>query len=382
MFGASLVLVLLAALPHASCTASAGPTIISASSPLVHWSGRPSLPQADGSILFDWESTAASFSVLGAGSSVTLLANMSHPGVFARVSVYVNGYDAANLMLSNDSQTYLLAAALPEALNNVTVRYSFEPGYSHADATWLGIPGFFGFVAGAGGVFVPPTPPARRIDIAGDSISAGSMYDKLQAVNGPLSLNDGCHPWSPPTGMSDASNWHGYLCRAFSADCSNIAISGKGLVHNSACSAGPVIPELYARNFATAPTPPWDFARATRPDAVIIYLGTNDFSCNLTTDAIFTAAAVAFMHNITASYAAAPPGPAAHFFLAVGPMSPTRPLAAVQAAITQANAEGLTASFLDMTNATLDGCGGHPGPAGQWQMAQHAAPQIKAALGW
>jgi hypothetical protein len=31
--------------------------------------------------------------------------------------------------------------------------------------------------------------------------------------------------------------------------------------------------------------------------------------------------------------------------------------------------QGLTASFLDMTNATADGCGAHPGPAGHWEMA-------------
>ena len=83
--------------------------------------------------------------------------------------------------------------------------------------------------------------------------------------------------------------------------------------------------------------------------------GTNDFSCNRTTDAAFTAGAVAFMHNITASYAASPGPAATTFLLAIGPMSPTRPLAALQAAIAQAKAEGLTASLIDMTNSTLDG---------------------------
>ena len=332
-------------------------------------------------MFFDWESTAASVSVAGAGASLTLVANMSSAPGPARVAVYVNGYDTANLMLSADAEQYLLAAAMPEAVNNVTVRYSFEPGYSHADAaSGLG-PGFFGFAAGSGGAFVPPLPLARRIDIVGDSISAGSMYDKLQAVNGELSLNDGCHPWSPPTGMSDAQNWHGYLCRYFSANCTNIAWSGKGLIHNSGCNPGPLMPQLYTQNFGTGPNP-WDFGRSSKPDAVLIYLGTNDFSCAETTDAAFTAGYVQFLHNITKWYAASPGPAVTKFLLAVGPMSPTRPVSAVQAAIAQANAAGLSASYLDMTNATLDGCGGHPGPIGQWQMALHAAPQIKSALGW
>lgn len=247
------------------------PTFISASSPLVLWSGRPSLPEADGAVLFDWASTAATVAVQGIGSSVTLLANMtSSPGP-ARVSVFVNGYEAAVLMLSADASSYLLAAAMPDEVNNVTVRYDFEPVYSHADAAHGLGPRFVGFSAGANGSFVPPTPLARRIDIVGDSISAGSMYDKLQAVNGPLSLNDGCHPWSPPTGMSDATTWHGYLCRAFQANCTSVAWSGKGLVHNGGCGAGPLMPELYAKNFGTGPQP-WDFTRASRPDAVLIYL--------------------------------------------------------------------------------------------------------------
>ena len=88
------------------------------------------------------------------------------------------------------------------------------------------------------------------------------------------------------------------------------------------------------------------------------------------------------MQNVTKWYAASPGPAASHFFLTVGPMSPTRPVAALQAAIAQATTLGLRASFLDMTNATRDGCGSHPGPAGHWQMAQQAAPQIRAALGW
>lgn len=253
------------------------PTFISASSPLVLWSGRPSLPWADGSIGFDWEGTSASFVVSGLGSSVTLLANLSVYS--ARVSVFVNDYDAANLMLSGDAGAYLLAATLPAASNNVTVRFAYEPIFSHADAAGglEKMPSFFGFTAGSGGAFAPPPRAARRLDIVGDSITAGTMYDKLEAVGGPLSLGEGCHPWAPPTGYSDSYSWASYLCRAFSANCTTTAWSGKGLIHNSACSAGPLMPQLYTQNFGTGPQP-WDFARASRPDAVIVYLGTNDYS--------------------------------------------------------------------------------------------------------
>ena len=110
------------------------------------------------------------------------------------------------------------------------------------------------------------------------------------------------------------------------------------------------------------------------------------------------------MRNITQLYAASP-GPVAptRFFCTVGLMSPTKPLQAVLNAIADANAAGMSASFLDLRNGTTDGvsagvghvlptldacyfsplqCGGHPGPIGHFQLAQEAAPQVQAAMGW
>ncbi len=101
------------------------------------------------------------------------------------------------------------------------------------------------------------------------------------------------------------------------------------------------------------------------------------------TDGLFAAAALALMRNITAFSTDSPGVAATHFFLALGPMSPSKPLAAIQSALAAAAAEGIQASLLNMTSAiVLDGCGGHPGPMGHWQMALEAAPQIRAALGW
>jgi hypothetical protein len=91
-----LVAVLVALSACVSTDALDDDTFVSASSPLVSWSGRMAV-SADGSVAFDWENTAASFVVNGQGASVTLLANITV--ATARVSVYVNGYDAANIMM-------------------------------------------------------------------------------------------------------------------------------------------------------------------------------------------------------------------------------------------------------------------------------------------
>ena len=150
------------------------------------------------------------------------------------------------------------------------------------------------------------------------------------------------------------------MCRYFRANCTTIAVSGRGLIYNSGCHADLLMPQLYTRTFATGARDPWDFSASTRPDAVIVYLGTNDYSCNQTTDARFTAAYVEFVQNITRAYAgAAGPAGRTHFFCALGPMSPSRPRNATLAAVRQLVAAGVSASLLDMTNGTvvLDGCG-------------------------
>lgn len=364
-------------------TAQTTTDFLSASNPWVLWGGRYGV-DPDGSVAFDWEGTTATFVVTGMDATVTMWTNITlEASNSARVSVYVNGYDAANLMLHNSTPSYLLASSLPLAINTITIQYAFEPGSSGASRSNLRTPGIFGFNVGNGGAFAAPTPLTKRIDIIGDSITAGSMYDKLESVNGPLSLGTGCNPWSPVTGYSQTFNWETYLCRYFKANCTTIAWSGGVLVDPSVSKCPPraYLPQLYTQTFATG-TELWDFSATSRPDLTIIYLGTNDYSCANMTDALFTAAYGALLANITRYYSASPGPATTQFLLTIGPMAPIRPLAALNTAIAAANAAGIKASLLDMRNATLDGCGNHPGPLGHWQMALKAAPQIKAVMGW
>jgi hypothetical protein len=378
--------------------AAADSNTIAAASPLVLWSGRAT--RVNNAVTFDWESTAATLAVNGVGASISAELQLPAP-LLARFSVYVNGQDAANLMASNATSTYLLAAGLPFAANNVTIVFAFEPGYSQANRVENRTPHMLSFTV-TDGSFAAPAPLARRIDVIGDSITAGSMYDRLEAVGSPLGLNTGCDPWSAPTGMSSAFSWWSYLARALNANASTVAWSGKGLIHNSGCHEGPLLPELYGRAFATGTeSEPWDFSRATPPDAVIVYLGTNDFSCNETTTAAFSAALVEFWANITQLYSGSRGGGGGGsggggnnnnknnitFFAALGPMSPTAPAAAVASAIATARAAGMSAALLDMRSngssvVALDGCGEHPGPFGHWTMATLAVPQVKQVMGW
>ena len=365
---------------------------VPAASPLIAWAGRYAVEDAAaGTVAFDSESTACSFAVLSPGPNAThvwLVASLalSDPSNVGRVSVYINDYEAQNLLLVQGTAVrYLVAANLAPGANNVSIAWTMEPlvGGTYRPARLT--PVFLGFDVDGPGAIAEAAPLARRIDILGDSITAGSMYDRLEAVGGALSLGTGCHPWAPAFGYSQASNWETYLCRFFRANCTTTAWSGGALVDpatlSPSCRGKAWVPQLFRQTFLTDKQSVWDFSASTRPDAVIIYLGTNDFGCGVS-DAIFTAALVALVANTTRYYASSPGPPTTRFFLAVGPMSPEKPVAAVQAALAQLAGVGVAASLLNMTAATLDGCGGHPGPMGHFEMAVVAKGQIAEAMGW
>lgn len=186
--------------------ARASSDFISASDPMVLWNGRPNVDPNDGSVSFDWISTSASFAVAGIGANVTMFCNTTlAPGDVGRFSIYMNDYEIQNILVHSGTGSYLIAAATTFAVNNITVYYSLEVVESGANRASNQVVSIFGFETGLGGTFQPSAPLAKRIDIIGDSITAGSGYDKLESVNGQMSLETGCHPWAPSTGNSQVS---------------------------------------------------------------------------------------------------------------------------------------------------------------------------------
>jgi hypothetical protein len=85
--------------------------------------------------------------------------------------------------------------------------------------------------------------------------------------------------------------------------------------------------------------------------------------------------------NVTTRYY--PGNPKMPIFVAQGPMQNGATLTgALTAAITQAAALGINATFLDMRGLPDDGCAGHPGPLGHQAMFEAARPQIAKVMGW
>lgn len=104
------------------------------------------------------------------------------------------------------------------------------------------------------------------------------------------------------------------LCLAFGANCSTIAWGGKGMYENC-CDKGTTMPEYYQQRLAFEGAEafhPYTFsASGFVPDAVVINLGTNDYShcrkrpggeCEPGFAAAFTRTYVDFMRNTTRWY--------------------------------------------------------------------------------
>ena len=235
------------------------------------------------------------------------------------------------------------------------------------------------------GVAAPPSAPrTRRIELLGDSISAGFGSQGNMRLNklGTCGIN---HYTS---GIKGTYSW--LIAEAFNADLVPIAWSGKGMYANSNGVTGledARMPQYWYQTLGGVPydwhsKPDWDFSTYI-PDMIIINLGTNDFSHDKNKSAAwessFAATYTEFVLNATKIYKT----PKLPVFVAQGPMRCDDELYAVlNRTIDAINAAGGNATYLDLKGPVDDGCGGHPGQAGHAAMAAMAIPQIERAMGW
>lgn len=140
------------------------------------------------------------------------------------------------------------------------------------------------------GELLAPQLPGRRLEILGDSISCG--YGNLGA--------DQYCDFSADT----EDHWQTYgaiTARAFGAELSTVAWSGKGVIYNYGSDKFLPLPELYDRTLPTEEMPSWGFG--PQPDAVLINLGTNDFSTDDDpTETLFVGEDVTLLERIRTRY--------------------------------------------------------------------------------
>jgi lysophospholipase L1-like esterase len=213
---------------------------------------------------------------------------------------------------------------------------------------------FLGLDLGDGALLAPPPLPERRIELVGDSITAG--YGNEGA--------DMSCPFTPDT-ENHYLTYGALAARQLGAELSTVAWSGKGVVCNygdDPTSCSDPLPPYYERTLPARVDSVWSFSD-WQPQAVVVNLGTNDFSTTSDpTQAEFEAALGALLARIRSGY------PDALILATVGPLlngtdlSTARSYVANAAQARNAAGDARVKSFeLTPTNAADGyGCDYHP----------------------
>ncbi|MEO7035604.1 MAG: SGNH/GDSL hydrolase family protein [Polyangiaceae bacterium] len=307
--------------------------------------------------VFAWSGTAISLRFQGTAISATLTDGGNN--VF---EVVVDGKHSV-LPAQAGTKKYGLATGLDNGAHDLVL-------YRRSEALF-GETTFNGFDLPAS-AFLPGDPaPSRRLEVIGDSISAG--YG-----------NEGTFPCSFGAPTENHYLTYGALAaRALQAELYTEAWSGIGMLRNNDGSTVDTMPQLYPRTLPGSTTSVWNFVQYT-PDAVLINLGSNDFAKG-DPGLAFQMLYADFVEMLRGHY------PAARFFLAVGPTldgaSYTQALAYLRGVVdTRATLgdQNLVVLEFGTQDATADGigCDYHPSRKTHQKMAEKMVSALKADLLW
>ena len=252
----------------------------------VMWEGRTVRDEAAGTVKYAWAGVGFTLDIdvaqpqptTNAPDDTPLLAvlatsTFSNAGILhvyaTNTASGTRSVQNVSLPTSKSSSATLVPLILPGALepgSSYTVRaiYITDP----ITLSWPVLPGAniqvahsFEFGPGVSVAAHPPSPLKRRLDIYGDSITAGNQINATT-----------CAPdWSGTYGR--------LLCDDFGANCTVAAISGKGIFHNC-CDNNETMTAIALRKLPGDPTTQLtaaDWAAAGAPAGIVINLGTNDW---------------------------------------------------------------------------------------------------------
>jgi lysophospholipase L1-like esterase len=306
-------------------------------------------------------------------SGAALVARFQGTGAVARIdgsanqfTVIVDGNVSSTILkvVSGTSQ-YTVASGLTAGTHDIVIARRTEGNQGPSRFSGLDITG--------GQLLAPPAAPDRRIEIFGDSISAGYGLDG----KGPNCA------FTPDT-ENPYLTYGAITARALKAELHNNAWSGIGMVRNygETAASSDAMPAIYARTIPDRTKNDWDFASWV-PHVVVINLGTNDANKGDPGEP-FRKAYLEFVRTLHQKY------PSAAFVLTIGPMLGGAELTAIsshlQYVIDTMAAEGFTKMsrvvFPTQTEADGLGCDWHPGPAVNAKMATQLTNELKAKLNW
>jgi photosystem II stability/assembly factor-like uncharacterized protein len=205
-----------------------------------------------------------------------------------RWQVEVDGKPTTILQMRNGAHLYRVASDLPDGEHTIRLVKATEALFGTSQIQ--------GFQLNQGARILPLTAPSRRIEVVGDSISAGYGNEAANKEE----------KFSPQT--ENAYFTYGAMtARELGADYTCLAWSGKKLWPNN------TLPELYDRSLPTDEGSSWDYSQSV-PDVVLINLATNDFAGGIPNETGWTNAYKTFIARVRKNY------PQAAIYCAIGPM--------------------------------------------------------------
>ncbi|KAF2437358.1 carbohydrate esterase family 2 protein [Karstenula rhodostoma CBS 690.94] len=310
-----------------------------------------------------WAGTGVAFSFTGSSATI------GFESVTGANSVLLTVDGKSTVIPNVNSSSISTPAGLAKGKHTVELRKRSEAFFGSI---------FIGNVT-TNGVLGPDPRRNRKIEFIGDSITVGYGMDGVLPCTNTAELED-----NPNTYAVLAAN-------SLKAEYDIVAWSGIGLVRNTAWgpAGDPTMTSRWTKYGAQDADNSYTFPSSEIPDAVVIALGTNDFSiANNNRDPLdvgnFSSATASFVRTIQKRY------PKAQFFLVTSPMLGDSSAGegehtAQKKAFTDAAAQfkGKKAHVVDWpTQGSAVGCDYHPNVATNAAQAPVLASAIAKALGW
>lgn len=335
--------------------------IIDADDPNIQYIGRFDFSNPKKAV-FDWAGVSISAKFEGTSCSVRLDDNKNEYAVTV-------DHGAPRLLTTDTSKVYRVAWGLADSIpHTILIQKRTEP--------LVGKGAFLGFILDNGRVLLPPEKrPERRIEFIGNSITSGF------GVEGE---NPDCG-FSPET-ENACMSYAAMTARALNADYFLISYSGRGVVRNygdiNTTSPDPM-PALYNRTCFFDSTLEWDFSRWT-PQAVVINLGTNDYSTQPYPDKkVFQEVYHRLIERVRLTY------PGVTMFCICGPMIGEPCLGYIKEVVElqqKIRKRDKDVFFIEIPGKFLSdtdwGCDHHPNIGGMSKMADVIVPVIKIRMNW
>lgn len=304
-----------------------------------------------GTQVFAWSGGSIRTTVDGDGSGVDFVFEGAG-GIYFQIAV--DGVPTQVVESDVGSTTFTVGGLMPGQHEIEVVRRN--EGY-------FGNSGLVSVTPRDGSTLVATPVRARRIELIGDSLTAG------YGIEGP---NASCN-FSAET-ESAYSTYGMIAARALDADAHVIAWSGKGVYQNYGGDRNEMMPELWRRTLAPFADPAWDFSRWV-PQAVVVNLGTNDFSAAIA-DEDFVGAYVDLLTEVRMVY------PDAHIFCVTWNHWGAAKEALVSDAIAETGLGDITRVDFGILQEEGLGCDSHTNTVTNARLGTELAATIGATLGW